>query len=112
MNFIRIIYNNLIKLFIPRHNILRPIIDATKTIPEDFESFKTGDPFDENDIDELPREMIPEPFYSTMLSEDLVETPLSLRDQSPKVQEPLEQLQLVDKAMGISIRRLNEDTVL
>ena len=104
MNFIRGIYNILIKLFITDQP--RQIIDETKV---EFETFETGDPFD---IEDLPKEMIPEPFYSTMLSEDLVETLLSLPDQLPTAQEHLEQPQLVDKAMGISIPRLNEDTVL
>lgn len=93
-----------------RPHIPRPIVDLTKTIPEQFESYQTvaSDPSD--DID-YPKEFIPEPF-SSMLSEDLVETPLSLPDQLPKVQGILEQLQLADKAMGISIPRSDEDTVL
>lgn len=99
------IFNSLIKLFITRNETRRQIIDETKV---EIESFETEDP---SDIIELPREMIPEPFCS-MLSEDLVETLLSLPDQLPTAQELLEQPQLVDKAMGISIRRLNEDTVL
>jgi len=104
MKFIREIFNTLIKLFMPHEP--RQIIDETKV---EIEKFETGDP---SDIEELPKEMIPEPFYSTMLSEDLVETLLSLPDQLPTAQEHLEPLQLVDKAMGISIRRLNEDSLL
>lgn len=110
MNFIRGLCNALINLFMMRRHIPNPIIDLTKTIPEQYESYETGDPSDE--IDELPKEFIPEPFYSTMLSEDLVETPLSLPDQLPKVQGILEQLRLDDKAMGISIPRSDEDIVL
>ena len=103
MNFIRVIYNNLIKLFMPHEP--RQIIDETKV---EIEKFETEDP---SDIEDLPKEMIPEPFYS-IFNEDLVETLPSLPDQLPTAQELLEQPQLVDKAMGISIPRLNEDTVL
>lgn len=103
MKFIREIFNTLIKLFMPHEP--RQIIDETKV---EIEKFETEDP---SDIEDLPKEMIPEPFYS-ILNEDLVETLLSLPDQVPTAQEHLEPLQLVDKAMGISIRRLNEDSLL
>ena len=102
MNFIRDICNSLIKLFVSneRQEIPKPLIDVSKVYPECFE-----------EIAELPKEMIPEPFYSTMLS-DLVESPLSLPAQLPMAGELLELPPLVDKAMGISIRRSGEDIVL
>ena len=87
MNFIRDICNSLIKLFmgVPSSpEIARIVIDQTKTLPENFES---EDPSEE--IPELPKEMIPEPFYSTMLS-DLVETPLFVPVQPPMAGVPLE----------------------
>lgn len=103
MNFIRNICNGLIKLFVSNietNEIPRALIDVSKVYPESFE-----------DIPELPKEMIPEPFYSTMLS-DLVESPLSLPAQLPMAGALLEQLPLVDTAMGISIPRSGEDIVL
>ena len=102
MNFIRDICNSLIKLFVGTEiqEIPRPLIDVSKVYPECFE-----------EIPELPKEMIPEPFYSTMLS-DLVETPLSLRAQLPMAGELLELPPLACKATDISIPHSDEDTVL
>ena len=58
MNFIRNICNGLIKLFVNSSisEVIMPV-DESKV----FESFE--------EIPELPKEMIPEPFYSTMLSD-------------------------------------------
>jgi len=112
MNFIRGICNALINLFMRRSEIPRLIVDETKKIPEIYESIQTGDPSDEIEIPELPKEFIPEPFYSTMLSEDLVESPLYVPSQLPMTPGLLEPPQLDDTAMGISIPRSDEDTVL
>jgi hypothetical protein len=102
MNFIRNICNALINLFVSteRQEIPNPLIDISKVYAENFE-----------EIPDLPKEMIPEPFYSTMLS-DLVESPLYMPSQLPMPGVPLELPPLACKAMGISIPRSGEDTVL
>jgi len=101
MNFIRDICNALINLFISnqRQEIPKPLIDVSKVCAEEFE-----------DMPELPKEFIAEPFYSTMLS-DLVEAPLCVPAQLPMVGEPLEPLQLVCRAMDTNIPHSDEDTV-
>lgn len=104
MNFIRNICNILIKLF-TGYERPRTMVDVSKIWPEHFES---DDPSEE--IPELPREFISEPFYSTMLS-DLVETPLYLPAQEPMAGVPLEPPQLVCKAMDTNIPHSGEDTV-
>ena len=93
--------NILIKLFVNSSisEVIMPV-DVSKVYPECFE-----------EIPELPKEMIPEPFYSTMLS-DLVESPLSLRAQLPMAGELLELPPLACKATDISIPRSGEDIVL
>ena len=100
--------NILIKLFMGVDNlpeVARPVIDQAKTVAEHFESF------DPSEIPELPKEFIAEPFYSTMLS-DLVESPLFVRDQLPKVQELLAPPPLACKATDTSIPHSDEDTAL
>ena len=109
MNFIRDICNSLIKLFMgvpSSHEVARLVIDQTKTLPGDFESDDASE-----EIPELPKEMIPEPFYSTMLS-DLVETPLFVPGRMPMAGVPLEQPPSACKATDINIRRSDEDTAL
>lgn len=102
MKFIRDICNALIKLFVSteRQEIPKPLIDISKVYAENFE-----------EIPDLPKEMIPEPFYSTMLS-DLVESPLSLPGQLPMAGVPLELQQLACKAMDTNIPHSDEDTAL
>ena len=88
MNFIRKLILRISNLF-SEPSVPRPIIDVSK-IHYEFE-----------DIPELPREFIAEPFYTSMFSEDLVETPLFSRVQTPTPQELLEPQQLVDMATDI-----------
>jgi len=108
MNFIRDICNSIIQLFIRSDDTI--IMNEVRIVPEIIESIETGDPSDE--IPDLPKEMIPEPFYSSMLSQDLVESPLYQPSQLPMTPGLLEQQPSVDTAMGISIPRSDEDTVL
>ena len=110
MNFIRDICNSLIKLFmgVPSSpEIARIVIDQTKTLPEHFESDDASE-----EIPELPKEFITEPFYSTMFSDDLVETPLFVPGRMPMAGVPLEQPPSACKATDINIRRSDEDTAL
>jgi hypothetical protein len=102
MNFIRNICNALINLFVntERQEIPRVLIDVSKVYAENFE-----------EIPELPKEMIPEPFYSTMLS-NLVETPLSLPSQLPMAGVLPELLPLACKATDTNIPHSDENTAL
>ena len=111
MKFIRDICKTLINLFISRPRVSRSIIDETKTLSENFESLQTDDPSDE-EIEKLPREMIAEPFYSTMFSDDLVESPLYLPGHMPMAGVLLAPPQLVYKATHTDKQHLDEDTVV
>jgi len=94
MNFIKYLINKIRKYFI--HEPI-PIIDVSKV-------FDYGD-MESDEIPEMPAELVSEPFYKTLLSDELVETPLDHLAQLPKVEEHPEPPQLDDTAMDTSIQR-------
>lgn len=98
MNFIRNLVIRINKFFMSdTQEVPRPIIDESKIYAESVE------------IPSLPKDFIPEPFYSTMLREDLVETPLFVPAQMPMAPEVLEPPQLADMAMDTDKPHSDED---
>ena len=90
MNFIRKFIIGFIKLFMSEPQPIFQAIDESKIYGENSD----------DEIPELPKEFIPEPFYSTMLNEDLVENPPFVQAQMPMALASLEPQRLVDTAMG------------
>jgi len=98
MNFIRNLVIRINKFFMNQtQDVPRPIIDESKIYSENSE------------IPSLPKNFIPEPFYSTMFNEDLVETPLFVPGQMPMAPELLEPPQLVDMATDTDKPHSDED---